>query len=374
MIRNRFILLIIVVFVLQTVCISAQAQMVTRTITDIENGMAVPYAEIYNSDSTFLCFASVDGVFSIEVMSGSFYKFSRIGYKPITLTTEQLLSDKTIKMEMLPYELNTVIVTPNLALSDINRAIESTRKRIPSTPFFQRCYKKEEIAAGNDILLDAKAIIDIGITKVLSAGKGTRASMTIKGLHIDYNNNGSEDIMPTGNSTPLNRINIGFLKKLEGNIVFNCINSENDSITIIAFHPEKNNHSRGRVTSSGRFIIDTKTWCIRRIDVTLDSSTIEYVNHLQETLNSKKLFLEHSVSVFYSENSLPSKAEQKIVYYLKDKPDELFIWTFLHVYKDISKVEYEQKPSVSYDPGKFILQQKPVTMPDFDTHFNNGFR
>jgi hypothetical protein len=372
--RNRHILLLMAVFTLHTVCAFTQTQKVTRTIIDIESGMAVPYAEIYNLDSTFLCYASVDGVFSIEVTPGSFYKFSRIGYESITLTTEQLLLDNSIKMEMLPYELNTIIVTPNLALSDINKAIESTRKRIPSTPFFQRCYKKEEIVVGNDTLLDAKAIIDFGISKVFSAGKGARASMILKGLYLEYNNSGPEDIMPTANTTPLNRINIGFLKKLEENIVFNRINSENDSITIITFHPKKYDHSKGRVTSSGRFIIDKKTWCILRIDVVLDSNTIEYINNLPKTANNKKLFRESSVSVFYSENCLPSKTEQKIVYYLRDRPDELYSWTFLHVYEDISKAEYEQKPSVSYDPEKFILQQKPVTMPDFDTHFNQGFQ
>jgi len=372
--RNRHILLLMAVFTLHTVCAFAQTQKVTRTIIDIESGMAVPYAEIYNLDSTFLCYASVDGVFSIEVKPGSFYKVSRIGYKPITLTAEQLLSDKAIKMEMLPYELNAIIVTPNSALSDINRAIESTRKRIPSTPFFQRCYKKEVIAAGNDTLLEAKAIIDFTVRRVLSAGKGATASMTLKGLHIDNNNSGSEDIMPISYPTPLLRINTGISKKFEENLVFTRINSENDSITIIAFHPMKNYHSKRRVVSSGRYIIDTKTWCILRIDVTPDSNTIEYLNHLQETLNYKRIFREYSTSVFYSENCLPSKAEQKIVYYLKDKPDKLFTWTVLHVYKDISKAEYEQKPSVSYNPDKFISQQKPVTMLDFDTHFNLGFQ
>ena len=360
------------VFVLQTVCTFAQTQKVTRTITDTENGMSVPYAAIYNSDSSFLCYASIDGIFSIEVTPGSFYKVSRIGYKPIMITAEQLLLDKAIQMEMLPYELNTIVVTPNSALSDIHRAIDSTHKRIPSTPFFRRCYKKEEIVADNDTLLNAKAIIDLGIKKVLSAGKGTRFSTTLKGLHVDYNSNGSEDIMPASKPIHVILINNGFSKKFEKNTVWTRINSENDSITIIAYYPKKNYNIGKMVGSSGRFIIDTRTWSIIRIDVIPDNNTIEYRNHIAEASN--KIMREYSLSVFFSANCLPSKVEHKIVYSLKDKPNELFTWTILQTYKDISNVEYQQETSDSYDPKKNILQQKPITMPDFDTQFNLGFQ
>ena len=227
MARNKLILLLMFVFALQSVYVSAQ--IVTRTITDIDNGMAVPYAEIYKSDSTFLCYASVDGVFSIEVTPGSFYKASRIGYKPIVLTSEQLLSAKAIRMEMLPYELNTVVVTASSALSDIRRAYDSARKRIPSTPFFQRCYKKEEIVAGNDTLLDAKAIIDFRIIKVFSAGKGVRYTLNLKGLGINYNNSGSEDIIPA-NLSPEIPINVSLGEKVDKNTVYTRINSDRKSV------------------------------------------------------------------------------------------------------------------------------------------------
>ena len=371
MMRNRFILLLIVIFALLPVCISAQ--IITRTITDVDNGMAVSFASIYKSDSTLLCSANVDGVFSIEVMSGSYYKISRIGYKPIKLTAEQLLSDKAIKMEMLPYEINTVVVTANSALSDINRALDSTSKNIPSTPFFQRCYKKEEIVAGNDTILDAKAIVDFNIRKKNSAGKGIKYIPKLKGLQIDYNNNGLEDLIPIANLSPTIPINVSLGETIDKNTVYTHINFDNDSITIIAFHP-KNYYSSREIYPSGRFIINTRTWCILRIDMFADNNSIEYSNHLAETSNTIKITRVHSVSIFYSANCLPSKVEQKTVYYLKIKPEELITRSVLHIYKDISKTEYQQKPSGSYNPEKFILQQKPVTIIDFDSRFNQGFQ
>ena len=371
MMRKRIILLLMVVFVLQSVCIFAQN--VTRTITDLDNWMVIPYAAVYNSDSVFLCYTSVDGIFSIEVTPGSFYKVTRIGYKPISLTAEQLLSDEDIKMEMLPYELNTIVVTASSAVSDINRALESTRQRIPSTPFFQRCYKKDEIIVGNDTLLDAKAIIDFDIRKIFSAGKGVRYLLKLKGLHIDYNNGVSEDIIPIANLSPANPINGSLGKKVDNNTIYTRINSDNDSITIIAFHP-KDYYNSIEVYPSGRFIIDTRTWCILRVEMIADKNSLAYSNRLTTTSNEKKRMHEHSLSIFYSANGILSKLEQKTVYSLKDKPDELFTWTVLQVYKDISKAEYQQKPSGPYDPKKFIFQQKPIDMPDFDARFNQGFQ
>ena len=357
---------------MQSACISAQ--IVTRTIKDIENGMPVPYAAIYKSDSVLLSNASIDGVFFINVTSGSLYKISRIGYEPITLTAEQLLLNEVIKMKLLPYELNTVVVTANSALSDIHRAIDSTHRHIPSTPFIQRCYKKENIITDNDTVLNAKAIMDFRITKIHSAGNGYRYIPKLKGLYIDYNNSGSEDIIPNENLSPIIPINSGLTEKDENNIVFTCINSDNDSITIISFHPKNYYSSKEIVYASGRFIIDTRTWRILRIDVFLDNTTTEYLNYLAETSNAKKRIMrEHSASVFYT-NSLPSKVEQKTVYFFKNKPDELFTWTVLQVYKDITKTEFNKRPSVFYNPKKFILQQKPVAMPNFDTHFNQGFQ
>jgi hypothetical protein len=176
------------VFTLVTVCVSAQT--VTGTVTDIETGLAVPYAIIQNSAGAVtrnsIVEASVDGKFSINVTTGATYTASRLGYKPVTLTAEQLLLDKVIRMEMLPYELNPVIVTSGTALQDIYRASEATRKRIPATPFFRRCYKKEEIIAGDDTLLDAKAIIDVKVIKITKHRLGIFCISSLKGLQINY--------------------------------------------------------------------------------------------------------------------------------------------------------------------------------------------
>lgn len=79
-------------------------------------------------------------------------------------------------------------------------------------------------------------------------------------------------------------------------------------------------------------------------------------------------------STFFSANGLPSKVEEKVVYSLKNKPEDIYTWTCVLAYKDISKTEYRQKPSRSYKWEKFLFQQKPVTISDFDTQFSHGFQ
>ena len=371
---NKLLLFIMVVFAQLPACVFAQK--VTKIIKDKETGQAVSFAIIKSiSDASIhnLAEADVDGRMTIEVTTGSTYTIFRLGYKPITLTAEQLLLDEIIIMEMLPYELSTVVVTPDTALRDIYRALDSTHKHIPATPFFRRLYHNEQIISENDTLLDAKSIIDIKVVKVRAAGKGTMIVTSLKGLRIYYSN--SENIRPFQNKMSISNINQFSISSIDvENVAFNRINSENDSITIISFHPK--NYFTGVVYKTGRLIIDKRTWIIRRIDMTFDNTSIEYLNHQLTKAESRQEKVIHEIqqSLFFSANGLPFKIEEKINYCLSAEPEEIYTWTFLQVYKDISKADFQRKPSKKYDLKKNIFQQKPVTMPDFDSQFNQGFQ
>ena len=371
--RKRFILLLMVVFAIQTVCVSAQK--VTRTITDIETGLVVPFASIYKSDNSVVCHSNTDGVFSMEVDAGSTYTLSHISYKPITISANQLLSESVIKMEMISYELNPVVVTATTALKDIQRAIDTTHKHLPSTPFFLRCYRQEQIVEGDDTFhdtfLDAKALIDIRVLKVHAVGKGASINYLLKGTQIDKWKNESTDMPPTS-PCPIISMNNGIQKTNEEKFLFTRIHSENDSITIIAYHPKK--YYSGDVNPSGRYIIDTKTWRILRIDAMFDIVTIEILNQRVVDSDSKRFIYEVNRSIFFSAHGLPSKVEDKTAYFYKTDPEKLITWTVFQVYKDISKADYKQKPSGSYDQKKFVFQQKPIAIPDFDTQFSLGFQ
>jgi len=42
------------------------------------------------------------------------------------------------------------------------------------------------------------------------------------------------------------------------------------------------------------------------------------------------------------------------------------------IFEDITKSIYDQKPSNRYNSRKFILDQKPITLPNIDTIFKNS--
>ncbi|MCL2738495.1 MAG: carboxypeptidase-like regulatory domain-containing protein [Bacteroidales bacterium] len=374
------IAIILLTIVLSLQFLSASAQTITRVITDVETGMAVPYATIYNSDKSVIRSANVDGIFTIDVVSGTTYTVSQIGYKSLLITAERLLLDDAIQMEVLPYELNPVIVSADAALKDIYRAIDSTYNRIIaaySTPFYLRCYKRDELFKDGKNILDAKAIIDIKAMRLRSAGKGALTSAALKGLNTNSNNDGLP-AMPNSAVSPISPLNsfvAGVPKQDESILVFTRLPVDTDSsLLIITFHPKSNyQYSGTAVYTSGRFIIDTKTWNILRIDRIIDNKGIEYQNHVVNTSKRQELWHELHNSMFFTSNGILSKIEQRIVYSLKNGSGERYTWTTVQTYKDISKAEYQQKPSGSYKQTQSIFQQKPITIPDFDARFNLGF-
>ena len=82
--RNSLILRLTIVFSLLSVLVTAQTT--TKTIRDRETGLPVPYATAFNSDTSVVRSANADGMISMELMSGSLYTISQIGYKPIRIT------------------------------------------------------------------------------------------------------------------------------------------------------------------------------------------------------------------------------------------------------------------------------------------------
>ena len=358
----------------------AFAQSTTIKVTDKETGLAVPYAMIHNADKSKVQQSNADGVFFLEISPSEIYTISQIGYNPITMTAAQLQSAALIQMEALSYELNPIVVRADAALKDIYRAIDSTHKRIYATPFYLRCYKRDEIFSDSKRIMDAKAIVDIKALRVRSAGKGTMVTLALKGLETFCDSDYTEHIaILNSNIYPYNPISlsndflVGHSKKDEKNLIFTRMYAEGDSIMIITYHPKSSyQYSGDFVYPSGRFIIDAKTWNILRIDMTLDNKAIAYQNHVVETSKAQKLMHERNFSIFLSANGLPFKTEQKIVYSLKTKP-ERFVWATLQVYKESTKAAYQQEPSGPYNQRAFILLQKPVTLSDFAAQYNRGF-
>ena len=378
--RTSTILLLATLFSLSPMPIFAQ--LITRKVIDKETGLSIPYAIIYNADKSKAIQSDDDGIFSIRAAPGEIYTISQLGYNSVTISTRQLLSNRTILLEMLPYEFNPIVISADAALKEIYRAIDSTYNRIYSTPFFLRCYKQDQIFSDNQTIVEGKAIIDIKVSRIRSAGKEASTLLFLKGLKTVYNNSFTGDTIRISSGfyssiSPINSFVVGYNKQHEKNIIFTRTHheTENDSTIIITYHPKSSyEYSENFVYKSGRFVINQKDMSILRIDEMADNKSITYLNRLNQAAQRGDYIHELNSSIFLSSNGIPLKIEQKIVYSFIDSPKEHFSWTTLQIYKNSSKEEYNHGRSVTYNPKLSILHQELVALPDFDTQFSRGFK
>ena len=360
---------------LATVCIAWAspifAQTITTRVVDIETGMAVPYVTVQSSDKSIAAGSREDGIISFELRDKLTYTFSQIGYKNVSISSEQLLTDPLVQMEAQPFELSPVVVKADVALRDIYRAIDSSYKHIqPFVPLYLRCFKNDVLHINEKMMVHAKAIIDIQAKELSTPGHNIRGKVMLKGLNT-YKN---EDYVTTPDLKalilPISLMNsyiVGVQKREEHNFTFTRLPVEGDSIIIISYHPKNSyQYSGSFVYKSGRFIIDAKTWVILRLDWALDNKAKAYQNSIVEKSKKQEKWKENTCSIFFSAKGIPLKLEQTFVYSLKDNPDEVYTWTTSQVYRNITQHEYKQGPAITYNHSKFILQQKPIAMPDND--------
>jgi hypothetical protein len=343
------------------------AQSVKRKVVDAETGSAVPFVTVVGSDKAIGAYADVDGIFSIELKDGLTYTFSQLGYKQLTVSFQQLSSEKAIRMEALPLELNPVIIRADDALRTIYRATDSTHKRMPITPFYRRCYREEILQKNREIVERARAILDIEISRIYSPGKGAFDPKRLKGLNLsiygDTVRTRPKMVVPICFT---NQFLVGVKPKQEKDIIFTRMIE--DSNILISYYPKPNYPGKG-IYTSGRFVVDKNNMTIRRIDQFLDDNAlIRYNNDSEEYL-----FHEYNIRFYFAGDGIVSKIESVLRYSMKDKPKEIFTWTTTHIYKESTELEYQKKPSVRYNQRKFILQQRPVDMLDFDRVFREGF-
>jgi hypothetical protein len=362
---------ILYIFVLCVVSSTyAFSQTVTRKVVDSETGLSLPFTTVQSSDNSIALVTNEEGVFSLEIKDNLVFTFSHVGYKRQQISSQQLRSENVIRMEIMPFELSTVVIRVDEALRDIYRAIDSTYKRIPRRPFFQRCFKQEIVRKNGKIVENSRAIIDIKIYRIFKPGRGEFFGLSLKGLdiHID----GDTILDRPSNLIPVSFINqfvSGRQSKSEENLIFTRgYTMDGDSNILISYSPRPD-YSGDKIYTSGGFTIDRKTWTILKINQFYDSHALIKHNNCSE----KKLLHEYNRSFYFTKEGIVSKIESKTVYSEKSNPSKIFTMTNTHIYRKSSESEYIQRPSVRYTQRKNILEQRAITMPDFDRIFQQGF-
>jgi len=348
----------------------------TIKVIDIDTNEPVAIAIISTNNDSAKFVANIDGFVNFEVNNKFTYKFTRLGYKELKITGEQLSSNRIVMLESLPVELSPITITANAAWLDLNRAIDNTIKSMPKPPFYLKCFQQDKVEINNSTIVNAKAIYATKISMIFENGRGCGARSKLMGLNIFSNKNFKQDSIKNFSHYKIPFVNeflVGHNKKDDNNVSFYYVDI-NDSILIIGYSPKQNYHPKNIILTSGRFVINKRGWRLIRIDSDINPRMQKYQN--ENVLNNSKkgnLYQNFNRSIYFSNNGLPIKLNVRLEYSLKnDKNKSTRAHTTSHVYKEMTEKDYLSVPLKSAK-SKSIIYQKPFFNAEFDTEFKNGF-
>lgn len=333
-------------------------------IIDAETNDPVSFAVVTTNSKNIIFAADVDGFISATFNLSTKYEFSRIGYKSRQLSGAELAGLDIVKMEMIAYDINPIIVTADAAWKDLERAIERTSATIPKTPFYLKCLQKDKVEKSNIVVVNASAIFATKVFKTFKSGKGCLFSTKLKELKVNFYNNYTSDSIKYFSYYQIPSYVNEFLvgdSKYDKDVSFYYVDV-NDSIVIIGYSPKLDFTPTGRVIiTSGRFLIDKRNWKILRIDSDLNLKMLEYQNKIANSDTKKeKLIRTFSRTIYFSEKGFPEKLEERYEFiFNNDKNKNLWINTLVHNYEEILKNDYEVMPNKKAEQ-KSIIFQKPT--------------
>ena len=375
--KKYFFLCGLLLSILTLSSMKLKAQQTIRVI-DGESKVPVAYAILSSANNNIKSIADIDGLLNININEKENYTFSRLGYKDINISGEQLNKKTIIMLELLPIELSPITVTANKALLELNNAISNTYKSLPQPPFHIKSFQQDKIIKNNLTVVNANAIFVTKISRIFEMGRGCSTRLKLKGLKtIFYEKNFNLESVEkfTYYEIPfVNAFLFGHNKKDDNNLSFYHIDV-NDSILIIGYAPKLKFIPHGYILTSGRFIIDKREWKLIRIDSEVNPRMLNFQN--EKVLDDQKknmLYQKFIRSIYFSKNGLPAKLEERLEYTLKNDTKKLIRENITtHIYKLITEKEFDAVPMKKTE-RKSILFQKPYFTPTFDAEFNEGFQ
>lgn len=359
---KKYRISIAIFIIIKTCVLSAQN---TFKVVDKETKEPVSFAIIKNDEANTKYETDIEGVINLKIVNNINYTFSRLGYKSQSIIGSQLLNSVTVELESLPVEINTIVVTANAAWLDLNRAIENTFRALPKSPCYLKCNQIDMVKKNNKLVATGKAIFVSEVIKINAKGKGCRSNSRLCELKVESNQINVDSIqrLPYYKVPFVNDFLIGENRKYDKDLSFSYIDI-NDSILIIGYSPKAKFTPKNFILTSGRYLIDKKQWKIIRIDSDINPRMLDFQNKDTE-MKATKVFLlrKYMRSIYFSENGLPTKLEEKKVYTLKsDNSKSNWENSTTHFYTEISKGEFSIVP-VNKVGNKSIILQKSISTP-----------
>jgi hypothetical protein len=343
------------------------------TIIDDETNTPVPYVRVQTLNQAFS--ADIDGVVALNVNRHLTYSFACMGYDNIEISGNDLFDMQSVRMKMLPVELNPIVISAAKALSLLEQYVINTSKIIPKVPFYINCYQNDKIFKGDELLLDAKGILVSEIFQKAKPSKGGFSITRVKGLSVQkatgYN---TAECKELSYYPPF--INSFFLHESRSSdkSLYFYISDSNDSVCIIGYKPNKEYVIKGKsVLTSGKFYIDKKTETIIRIDSEIEPNLLKKVQEIQQSDDKKNVIVDCFYRTIKFKNGLPVTLEEKFLYRSKgDKSNAVYSNIIVQKFELTNKSVYDSKPS-QIEKKMSIAYQTPLESPNFESDFNQGF-
>lgn len=351
-------------------------------IIDYDSYEPIAFAVLYVGENKkeLLKEANVNGFIDSEkITTSNIYCISRLGYKDINISGEELLKSSVIKMEMLPFEISPITVKPEKAFKTLETAIQETYNLIPKKMLYLETYHKDRVIKNNEILAVTNAITVTAIEEINKKDNGAKTSTKL----VDISHTSSEHFNVQNfksykyyqniliNNFYLNKNNY-FIK----NSIFYILDT-NDSVVIVGFKPKKTySPNKKSVLISGRYIIDKETFRILKIETELPQHLIEFQNKISLTDQKKEILIENfHREIFFSEIGLPAYFIEKLNYKFKTDTKKK-LWTNKTEKKSIVITEKNYISS----KGRSITMKKPMFYEtplsrnsNFDTAFDKKY-
>ena len=114
--KTHYWKLILLLFLLAPLSLSAQTQVITGTVTEAATGEPLPGVTVVSKVTTIGAVTDFDGSYSIEIVPGATLVFSFVGFSP----QEVRVKDQTLINVQLPGRLitNIFVISPRDCLCD----------------------------------------------------------------------------------------------------------------------------------------------------------------------------------------------------------------------------------------------------------------
>ncbi|MFV0471103.1 MAG: hypothetical protein ACK5L7_03580 [Paludibacteraceae bacterium] len=366
---------IILLFLLLPFTILVQREI---KIIDSETSESIPFAVIIDNDKKEIAQADNNGTIRLtNIAEQERYRIRCLGYKNVVIQGKELKRLHTIKLDLLPIEINPIIITSNRAFTLIEQAIDETKSCMPKPNFYLEHYNKDVVMKDSMIVAESNATIILNIRNLLR-NDGCRMNTRLKGISHSFEND-FDIVNYKFNIYNSSYINSFYLSKkapeFTHNSIFYTVESS-DSTIIVGFRPKSTYIPDKTFLISGRYIIDRETMRIKKIESFISSRLIDYQNKkvLEDEKNDYILKNFHRI-ISLSELGLPVYFKEEIHYTRKNYDTTCWKNISEKKIKSTDKYSYDELPLrtyISYDKP-FIYHEPHQKNIDFDREFNTKF-